>query len=270
MDFPKPSPEYADLKPLTGDWGPVYGPIQSRRLGRSLGINFLGNNRKICSFDCVYCDLGPTNIRMNEIKKAGALPLKEDLIAAIGHELAKHNQNKLQIDTISVVGNGEPTLHPDFDDLTKELARLRDEYFPGVPLSILTNGANLDQRKVLAGLKYIDNKIVKLDAGSDKLVKLVNRPLVKESAESLISGARKLQGVVIQSLFVQGAVDNTKNEDIDEWMEAVGMIRPELVQIYSLDRIPAVPGLKKPDEDTLYTIAAKLEKRTRLSWKVFY
>jgi wyosine [tRNA(Phe)-imidazoG37] synthetase (radical SAM superfamily) len=207
---------------------------------------------------------------MNEIKKTGTVPQKEDLLAAIGRDLAVHNQNKLQIDTLAIVGNGEPTLHPDFDDLAKEIARMRDEYFPGTPISILTNGANLDQRKVLAGLKFVDKKIVKLDAGGDKLIKLINRPLVKESAESLISGARKLQGVVIQSFFVQGAVDNTKNEDIDEWMEAVGMIRPELVQIYSLDRIPATSGLKKPDEDTLYTIAAKLEKRTRLSWKVFY
>ncbi len=270
MDFPKITSEYSTLKQLSGEWGPVYGPVMSRRLGRSLGINLLGSDKKICSFDCVYCDLGSTKIRMNDVKKSGAFANKDSLIQAIRDAVSKLAAQGEKLDTIAIVGNGEPTLHPEFDDLAPAIKQIRDEYFPNTPTAILTNGANLDIRKIQSGMKHIDIKMIKLDAGSDKTIKMINRPLVKESAESIISGARQITGITLQSLFVQGSFDNTKTEDIEDWIEAVGMIKPDLVHIYSIDRVPAESGLIKPEEDTLYTIAAKLEKRTRIKWKVFY
>jgi wyosine [tRNA(Phe)-imidazoG37] synthetase (radical SAM superfamily) len=270
LQFPKKSSEYNSLIELQGSWAPVYGPINSRRLGRSLGINLLGDEKKLCSYDCVYCDLGLTQIRMNDLKKTGTFRGKESLIPEIRNRFSELSSKNEKVDAISIVGNGEPTLHPEFDDLTQAIKQARDEYFANVPIAIFTNGANLDQRKVQAGLKHIDIKMVKLDAGNDRTMKGINRPLVKESAESIISGARKVSGIILQSLFVQGSTDNTKNEDIEDWIEAVGMIKPDLVHIYSIDRVPAESGLIKPEEDTLYTIAAKLEKRTRIKWKVFY
>lgn len=268
MQFPKPTPEYSHLTALTGDWDVVYGPVPSRRLGKSLGINLLGQEKKICSYDCPYCDLGSTVIRMNEIKKSGYFESVPALAAKIRDGFSKHYGEK--IDAITIVGNGEPTLYPDFDEIAAEIIKLRDEIFPRVPVGVMTNGSQLDNKKVLKGVSLLDLKMLKLDAGNDKTLKKINAPLVKDTIESLITNARKLKNVILQSCFVEGAVANTANEDIEEWIEAVGMVKPDIVHIYTIDRVPATSGLIRPEEDTLYTIAAKLEKRTRIKWKVYY
>ncbi len=270
MDFPKSSPEYSGLKALSGSWDYVYGPITSRRFGQSLGINILGQDHKICSFDCRYCDLGPTEIRMNDLKKAGFFASPSEIETQVRQQISKVASGGAQIDSIFFSGNGEPTLHPEFDEVVEKVKTIRDEFFAKVPLGVLTNGAHLDSRKVQKAMALLDLRVVKLDAGNDRTIRKINAPLVKETAESLVANARKIKNLILQSCFVQGVADNTAQEDLEDWMESVGMIKPELVQIYTLDRVPTASGLIKCDEDTLYTIAAKLEKRTRTRWKVFY
>lgn len=269
MHFSKPSPEYSHLKTLTEEWGVIY-QFKSRRFNNSLGINLLGSDKKICSFNCPYCELGATEIRMNDIKRADFFRDPQSLIKDIEAGFEKVHLNKSAIDAILFVGNGEPTLYPDIDIIVSKVIALRNQFFRDVPTGILTNGSHLDSRKVVKAVSDLDLRMVKLDSGNDKILKKINAPLVKDSIEKLISNARKIKNVIIQSCFVQGTVDNTKPEDLDEWIEAVGMIKPDVVHLYTLDRVPAASGLIKTDEDTLYTVAAKLEKRTRIKSKVFY
>ncbi len=198
----------------------------------------------------------------------GASP--SEIETQVRQQISKVASGGAQIDSIFFSGNGEPTLHPEFDEVVEKVKTIRDEFFAKVPLGVLTNGAHLDSRKVQKAMALLDLRVVKLNAGNDRTILKINAPLVKETAESLFANARKIKNLILQSCFVQGVADNTAQEDLEDWMESVGMIKPELVQIYTLDRVPTASGLIKCDEDTLYTIAAKLEKRTRTRWKVFY
>ena len=269
MQFPKQTPEYSHLRPLNEAWGVVY-QFKSRRFNHSLGINLLGSDKKICSFNCAYCELGTTEIRMNDIKRADFFKEPQDLINEITAGFERIKSDNAVVDAILLVGNGEPTLYPDIDIIVTKIIELRDQYFKNIPTGILTNGSHLDSKKVAKAVSDLDLRMIKLDAGNDKMLKTVNAPLVKDNIEKIIGNARKIKGAIIQSCFTHGVADNTKSEDLDEWIEAVGMIKPEAVHLYTLDRVPAMSGLIKTDEDTLYTISAKLEKRTRIKAKVFY
>ncbi len=269
MHFPKPSPEYSDLKKLNEDWQTVYY-FQSRRFGNSMGINLLGSDKKICSFNCSYCELGTTEIRMNDIKKSDFFKDPQILLNEITQGFEDAVNIARPVDAILFVGNGEPTLYPDIEVMVSKVIELRNQYYRGVPTGILTNGSHIDSRKVIKAVSDLDLRMIKFDAGNDRTFKKINSPLVKDNVEKIISNARRIKDPILQCCFVQGLSDNTKTEDIDEWMEGVGMIKPEAVHLYTLDRIPAMPGLIKVDEDTLYTISAKLEKRTRIRAKVFY
>jgi wyosine [tRNA(Phe)-imidazoG37] synthetase (radical SAM superfamily) len=269
MHFPRPAPEYANLRVLSDEWGVVY-QFKSRRFNNSLGINLLGHDKKVCSFNCPYCELGATELRMNDIKKSNFFADPQFLIEEITKSFDIAKNANIPVDAILFVGNGEPTLYPDLDIIVAKVVELRDQLYKGVPTGILTNGSHLDTRKTASAVSALDLRMVKFDAGNDKTLKRINAPLVKDTVEKLIGNARRIKDVIIQSCFVQGAADNTKPEDLDEWIEAIGMIKPEAVHLYTLDRVPASSGLLKTDEDTLYTISAKLEKRTRIKAKVFF
>jgi wyosine [tRNA(Phe)-imidazoG37] synthetase (radical SAM superfamily) len=142
-------------------------------------------------------------------------------------------------------------------------------YLPGVPVSILTNGANLDTRKIVDAMNKLDERMVKVDAGNERVFKRLNSPLVRVSITKVISCIHSLKDVIIQSFFVQGAVDNTQAADIEDWIEVIGLIKPKAVHIHGMNRMPASRGLKAADEDTLYMIASKLERRTHIRSLVF-
>jgi wyosine [tRNA(Phe)-imidazoG37] synthetase (radical SAM superfamily) len=238
----------------------VYGPIKSRRYGLSLGINPLGTI-KVCSFDCGYCDLGASLLTMNKIRKDFQFPARAEIVEAVRSHLRQAGES---LDAITFSGNGEPTLHPEFEDLVRDIATARGELAPQAKLVALTNGAHLDVRKVVAGLNALDIRVVKLDAGNDKILKAVNAPLVRRGLSQFLEGMKKLKNPVVQSLFVSGSVQNTSPTDIDDWIEMLGMIKPIGVQLMTITRPPAHSGLIAVDEDTLYSIAFKLKKRTSL------
>lgn len=246
----------------------VYGPIQSRRLGVSLGVNPLGET-KICSFDCPYCHLGPSLLRMNQVKKEIEFPRLNDIEENLRLKLREMISSGSPPNAITVSGNGEPTLYPQFLELTEKLIIVRDELASGVPLIIMTNGAHIDNRRMIHALDLYDERMIKVDAGSEADFKKVNNPLIRANISKVINGARKLKNCTIQSLFVKGTVDNTSNEAIEEWMEVVGLIHPKHIHIYSLTSPGHIEGLLSADEDTLYTIASKLKRRTQLEAKVF-
>lgn len=261
--------EYESLqytKPVTGI---VYGPYASRRLGNSLGINLLGDGQKVCSFDCPYCDLGRTEIRLNRLKADALFPSLESIESALREGFLKSHQSVPKADHIAISGNGEPTLHPFFPDAMDLIVKARDTYLPSTKIIVFTNGANLDIRRVADALNRADERFLKFDAGNDRVFKEINSPLVRSSLSKILCGVRLLKDVVIQSFFVQGTVDNTIPGDIEDWMEVIGLVKPKAVHIHGMSRVPAVSGLKRCDEDTLYTISSRLERRTQIRSLVF-
>jgi wyosine [tRNA(Phe)-imidazoG37] synthetase (radical SAM superfamily) len=247
----------------------VYGPISSRRFGASLGINILGTE-KVCSFDCPYCDLGRSQVRLNQIKRNEiVLPSVEDLDQKIRLGLREVLNKGTPFTTITISGNGEPTLHPHFPEVVAMLLKMRDEMANGIPIQILSNGAHLDSKRVVQALNSLDQRVMKLDAGNDRAFKSINLPLVRTNITKVYSNYRKLSDIILQSFFVTGSTDNTKAEDIEDWMEIVGIIQPKLVQICTINRPPSDATVRAVDEDTLYTIASKLKRRTQIESAVF-
>lgn len=246
----------------------IYGPVQSRRLGLSLGINPLGP-QKVCSFDCPYCGLGRTEIRMNQIKKDIRFPTVEDIESKLREKIQQLSLADRLPQNLTVSGNGEPTLYPQFLELTERLIAVRDELCSQTPVVILTNGAHIDNRKMVHALDLYDQRMVKVDAGSDKDFKLINSPLVRANISKIISGARKLRNCVVQAMFVQGKIDNTEHSCVEDWMEVVGIIQPREVHIYTLKKPAPEDGILAATEDALYTVASKLKRRTQLEAKVF-
>jgi wyosine [tRNA(Phe)-imidazoG37] synthetase (radical SAM superfamily) len=239
----------------------AYGPIESRRFGITLGVNLFGA-KKYCSFDCPYCDLGRTQLRLNQMKDDTALPKLADVVSHIRTALETIHATGPRLDTILVSGNGEPTLHPEFNEIARELFRLKAEWASDKKLVVLTNGSALDNRRIIESLDRFDERVVKLDAGNEKLFKTFASPLSRTNLTKVISGSRSLKDFTVQSLFCQGLIDNTKTSDVDDWIEVIGMLMPKAVHVHGLSRVPAVSGLIRCDEDTIHSIAYRLERRT--------
>lgn len=233
-------------------------------LGRTVDINFLGTRAKICSFDCGYCDLGPTELRLNKLKESGALPTSEEVIETARGLFRQIHEVGPDIDTITISGNGEATLHPDFPEIVRGLIELRDQWMPGKKIALFTNGSNLEQRRVAEAANKLDIRLVKLDAGNERVFKLMNTPLSRVTLQKILGGIRQLKDVSVQSLFTQGVCDNTQSSDLDDWIEVIGLILPKQVFIQTATRPVNVAGVLACDEDTLHTIASKLERRTGL------
>lgn len=243
----------------------AYGPVNSRRFGLSLGVNPLGPD-KVCSFDCRYCDLGHTVMTMNKVRKELVFPARSEIVEAVRQELRKNHEG---LSAITFSGNGEPTLHPEFEELVADIQIARNELAPQAKLIALSNGAHLDSKKVIAGMNKLDIRVLKLDAGSDKMMKVLNAPLVRRNLSQLLTGFKKLNNCVIQAMFVKGPIDNTQASDVDEWVELVGMIQPVGVQLLTVTRPPADSAILPVEEDVLYSIAFKLKKRTQLEAQIF-
>jgi wyosine [tRNA(Phe)-imidazoG37] synthetase (radical SAM superfamily) len=242
----------------------AYGPIDSRRFGRSLGVNPLGSE-KICSFDCGYCDLGHSSMTMNRIRKELVFPSRATIMDEVRAELRKD----CDMEAITFSGNGEPTLYPEFEELVTEVKQARGELAPKAKLIVLSNGAHLDSKKVVAGMNLLDVRVIKLDAGSDRLLKTVNAPLVRRNLSQLLTGIKKLDNCTIQGMFVQGSINNISSAEIDEWVEVIGMIKPIGVQLMTVTRPTADKGILPVEEDVLYSIAFKLKKRIQIEARVF-
>ena len=244
----------------------IYGPIQSLRYGSTLGVNLLGQT-KVCSYNCGYCHLGPTVLTMNKVRKEYVFPTLDE----IQTQFRNYIKQSVTSDAIVISGNGEPTLHPQFDEVCALLVQLRDEHLPGVKLVVLSNGAHLDNKKVIAGMNRLDERVIKIDAGTDVVLQKVNDPLVRINLTKFLPGLRKLKDCVVQALFVGGDVSNAQPEAIDEWIEVIGMIKPLHIQLCTLTRPSGTQGsgLRPVEEDVLYGIAFKLKKRTGLESHVF-
>ena len=234
----------------------VYGPLLSRRLGRSLGINLLGFGEKVCSFNCRYCQCGWTrHPTMDVDERIAELPSAEKVAGALERKLQQLCRERVPIDVITFSGNGEPTLHPELGQIVKAASTLRDRYAPGSKLAVLSNSSTVHRPEVRAALEGVDLKLMKLDAGSEALVRRINMPARGFDFNGMVKGLAQLDGVLLQSMFVWGRVENTDPFAIRDWAERVAEIRPLAVQVYTFDRVPADPGLRPVPRAILVSIA---------------
>lgn len=238
-----------------------FGPIHSRRLGSSLGVNLLPTDVKICSFDCLYCECGWT---LEKSLTAREFYPVDVVLQAIEHKLQESSANGTPVDSITFSGNGEPTLHPHFDQIIDGLIPLRDKYYPQAVISCLSNATQLMRPEVCAALQRIENPILKLDAGTQEMLNIINGPIVPVDIHEVVEKLCSFHGnVLIQTMFLSGekdgkAFDNSEEPNFTAWLDSVRRINPKRVMIYSLDRETPALQLHKFDKAKLETIADKV------------
>jgi wyosine [tRNA(Phe)-imidazoG37] synthetase (radical SAM superfamily) len=240
--------------------GIVYGPIRSRRLGRSLGINLTPAHLKLCSFNCSYCQYG-----WSDQSRRVATPTFEHWPspAAVGRAVAAALRALAaqgdRVERLTLAGHGEPTLHPKFKDVVAALRKVRDDLVPGVPLAVLSNASTLERADIRDALAKVDERYMKLDAGDTATLRSVNGATL--SIEQLVAGLKKVPGIVIQSMFVKdrtGRIDNTGDLTVINWVGALDRIKPTAVQVYTIDRAPAFPYLQQVAPVKLREIAQRV------------
>ena len=241
----------------------VFGPIHSRRLGTSLGINLLPDDGKVCTFDCVYCEAGYNA----QGTGTTGLPTLERLEHDLEEKLQGMRSRSETLDVITFSGNGEPTLHPEFGKVVEIVNLLRDAYFPEAKTSVLTNSTRIFSPEVAAALKLVDNNILKLDSAIEATMRLIDNPVSKEFTTSrLIEALKQFRGEgIIQTMFLRGvhegkAIDNTTPEEVEALIEAYKAIQPHSVMIYSLDRSTPEENLQKVEREELAGIAARIRE----------
>lgn len=250
----------------------IFGPVRSRRLGVSLGINLLPTKRKICNFNCIYCECGWTQ----DIEKAVShLPGREEVYNALDRKLSELIKKNIIPDVITYAGNGEPTLHPDFPGIIDDSIILRDKYFKKTRIAVLSNATTISNPLIKNALLKVDQNILKLDSAFDSTIKIHNQPRVNVNVEELINNLIGFDGkLIIQTLFLRGihngkVVDNTTRVEIREWLKALERIKPSEVMIYTISRdTPEGARLKKVPLNELKEIAALVESigiRTQVS-----
>lgn len=230
--------------------GIVYGPVRSRRLGRSLGVNLAPFGRKTCNFNCPYCQYGWT-----DFPPKGDFPRPAAVVAAVDEALARDPN----VDSITVAGNGEPTLHPAFAPIVEGLARVRARRAPKAKLTLLSNASTLNRLDVIHSLPRFDVRCMKLDAGDATTFRLMNAATV--TLGRVIADLRTVDRLTLQSMFVRdldGVVDNTTPRAVKAWLDAVQQIRPHSVDLYSVARPAARATLLRVPLSVLEDIAIRV------------
>lgn len=236
----------------------IFGPIHSRRLGTSLGVNLSPTDGKVCSFDCLYCEAGFNA----QGPGTSGLPPRETVRTLLEQKLASMKDAGESLDVITFSGNGEPTLHPDFAGVIEDTVALRDKYFPEVRISVLSNSTRIDRDEVRAALTKVDNNILKLDSAITSTMRLIDRPVSPAfTSEKVIEQLAGFGGeCIVQTMILRGShngmsVDNTTPEEIAALVDAYKKIRPKEVMLYSIDRKTPEQALVKVDKEELERIA---------------
>lgn len=238
----------------------VYGPIHSRRLGMSLGINLMPNDGKICSFDCLYCEAG---FNAQGPGKDG-VPSRETVKRQLKHKFEEMKAAGQTLDVITFSGNGEPTLHPDFKRVVEDVLRLRTQYFPEAKVSVLSNSTMAGKPAVAEALLKVDNNILKLDSALPRTFRILNRPVSPNCLpEGIIADLMKFSGqCIVQTIMTRGEYegehfDNTTDEELDALLAAYLQIKPREVMLYSIDRKTPAENMEKVSAEELNRIAQR-------------
>lgn len=239
---------------------PIFGPIKSRRLGISLGINLLPDDGKVCTFDCIYCECGLNATRRTK----SPLPTRRKVAAALEKKLQEMKEYGELPDVLTFAGNGEPTIHPNFGEIIDDTIALRDRLCPNAKVSVLTNATLITRDTVFEALKKVDNNILKLDTIDSEYISIVDRPTGRYDLEDIIGRMKAFEGkAVIQTMFLKGEVDgrnvdNTGDSYVMPWIAAVKEIAPREVMIYTIDRETPIGTLQKATREELDRIVALL------------
>ena len=239
----------------------IFGPIRSRRLGLSLGVNLLPVESKLCSFDCIYCECGwnadhPGKRRFNA---------REDVREMLAMTLEKMVGEGTPPDVITFAGNGEPTMHPEFEAIIDDTIAMRDKYCSSAKVSVLSNATQIHREDVRRALQRVDNNILKLDSAFDATVQLMNKPQGAYTVARTVELLKAFNGdLIVQTMFLRGEylgqrVDNTTEEEVSAWLELIAEIKPKQVMVYSLDRDTPCKTLEKVEKDELRGIADRVE-----------
>ena len=247
--------------------GMLYGPVDSRRYGKSLGINLMPTQKKLCSFNCVYCHYGTTmRCTMNIDQYSGELPDIDKMVK----KLEKKLQTDIELDLSTFSGNGEPTLYPDFADLVEEVAELRGKYRPDTKIALLSNSSGLIYDDVIESLDMIDLPVLKLDGGNEETFRAVNRPARSVKFEEIFEKLFSLDGIYIQTVFVDGQPSNIAKKDLTDYIDCIGRIKPQEVHLYSIDRPVPNTRISLVPPEKLEKIASKIKKETGVAARAFY
>ena len=235
---------------------PIFGPVHSRRLGISLGINLMPADGKVCSFDCIYCECGLNGDHRPKLPR----PTREEVAQKLEEKLRQMKAEGQMPDVLTFAGNGEPTCHPHFAEIIGDTIRLRNQYCPKAKVSVLSNSTMIHRQQVHDALMLVDNNILKLDTVDPIYINKVDRPQSTYDVDKIIERLKAFNGhVIIQTMFMQGSasdesVDNTGEEYVAPWLEAVKEIAPQQVMIYTIDRETPTQGLLKATHEQLDAI----------------
>lgn len=249
----------------------VYGPIHSRRLGVSLGVNVMPLHSKLCTFDCVYCECGFNSTNLHPV-----IPSREETACALEEKLRLLQTENVCPDVITFSGNGEPTLHRDFEGIIADTCRLRDCYCPSAKVSVLSNSTQLYRDDVRRALMMADNRILKLDSAVTSTMRLIDQPVNSDlTSEQIIGYLRSFEGhFTLQTCFLRGHVtrpnparpdafilgeiDNTTSDELAAWYRAIDLLQPEQIMMYVIDRKTPVETLEKISPEQMHAIAQPL------------
>ena len=242
---------------------PIFGPVHSRRLGLSLGINLLPADGKVCSFDCVYCECGFNEDHRPELP----LPTRQEVATALEQRLQQMTAEGRLPDVLTFAGNGEPTCHPQFPEIIGDTLLLRERYCPEAKVSVLSNSTLIHRQQVHDALMCVDNNILKLDTVSPDYIRRVDHPSGSYDVKQVIERMKAFNGhIIIQTMFMQGdcngeSVDNTGDDYVLPWLDAVSNIGPQQVMVYTIDRETPTRGLLKATHEQLDRIAVLVRQR---------
>jgi len=250
----------------------VFGPVNSRRLGVSLGINLLPVNRKVCSFDCIYCECG---LNPGSNVPTPVLPDCDEIKDALEAKLVDMNTTGTSPDVITFAGNGEPTLHPQFPSIIDDTIALRNQYCPNAKVAVLSNASRIHSPSIFNALLKVDDNILKLDSANPDTIRILDRPQGHFDLEETIGYLKSFNGrLIIQTLFVKGTfngtlIDNSTDQEVEAWLRLVEYIAPSEVMVYTIERDTPVNTLEKVSPERLDQIAA-LVKSLNIKVQVSY
>jgi wyosine [tRNA(Phe)-imidazoG37] synthetase (radical SAM superfamily) len=243
-------------------WNVVYGPVNSRRFGASLGVNLLPPDRKVCNFNCTYCQYGWSRLEADgRLPPSAAWPKAGVVVRGVERALAERARTGEPLARLTIAGHGEPTLHPDFPAIVRGVRAARDRHAPDLMIAVLSNASTLDRAPIRKALAEVDERHMKLDAGDTDLLQRINgSPL---PVEQIVAGLQKIPDVHLQAMFIgdrSGRLDNTGQTAVSRWLDVVRTVKPREVHVYTIDRQPAFPFLRAVPIDRLETIAGRVRE----------